>query len=198
MTIEALNVTVDGIRNNQPIPERCARCIPDNKGQSRDGDNRRPAINWSNGPSGTRSYTVIVVDKDVPTSFDAANKPDKTIPADMPRKNFYHWLQADIPADVTNFSEGAAGEVSPGISGRNSFGGRGTAQGIGYDGPCPPWNDERLHHYHFQVYALDVPSLKLSLGFEGGQLEQAMQGHILAMGEVVGIYTTNQRRRQAA
>jgi Raf kinase inhibitor-like YbhB/YbcL family protein len=61
----------------------------------------------------------------------------------------------------------------------------------GYDGPCPPWNDERAHRYTFKVYALDVPSLNLSGAFTGPEAEAAMQGHVLAEGEAVGLYTLN-------
>lgn len=185
MVAATLDVAVDGVRDNQPVLERYAQCIPDGKGQSRNGGNMRPAIQWSQGPGGTQSYAIVVVDSDVPMNFDAANKPGKTIPADMPRRNYYHWVQADIPASVTNLAKGASGKVGPGVSGTNS------AQGLGYDGPCPPWNDERAHHYHFQVYALDVPSLDLKSGFTAEEAENAMQGHVLARGEVTGIYATN-------
>ncbi|SVE20694.1 uncharacterized protein METZ01_LOCUS473548 [marine metagenome] len=63
----------------------------------------------------------------------------------------------------------------------------------GYDGPCPPWNDELLHHYEFQVYALDVESLGLDDNgdFRGPDVMAAMQGHILAKGKIVGTYTQN-------
>ena len=63
----------------------------------------------------------------------------------------------------------------------------------GYDGPCPPWNDERMHHYHFIVYALNVPTLGLTGAVDGKKAQAAMEGHILAQGEVVGTYTNNAR-----
>jgi Raf kinase inhibitor-like YbhB/YbcL family protein len=194
----ALNVTVGGIPGGSAIPERFARCVPDGKGESRSGDNIRPAIRWTGAPQGVRSYAIIVVDKDVPARFDTANQRGKTIPADMPRKHFYHWVQVDIPPTVTEFPEGPAGKAQPGLGGQSSYGSRGSDEGMGYDGPCPPWNDERLHHYHFIVYALDVPTLGLRGHFSGEQAKEAMQGHILAKGEVVGSYATNQRVRQAA
>lgn len=56
----------------------------------------------------------------------------------------------------------------------------------GYDGPCPPWNDEIIHHYHFTVYALKVPSLRLPERFDGHQARAALQPHILAEGAWVG------------
>jgi phosphatidylethanolamine-binding protein (PEBP) family uncharacterized protein len=58
----------------------------------------------------------------------------------------------------------------------------------GYDGPFPPWNDERVHHYHFTLYALDVESLGLAGAFDGGDVLLAMRDHILSSAEWVGIY----------
>ena len=59
----------------------------------------------------------------------------------------------------------------------------------GYDGPFPPFNDERLHHYHFVVYALDVPSLELEGDFTLDDVRAAIEGHVLDQGEIVGEYT---------
>ena len=59
------------------------------------------------------------------------------------------------------------------------------------NGRCPPWNDERLHHYHFRVYALDVDSLAVSGDFDGRAVEAAMAGHILDWAELTGTYTLN-------
>jgi phosphatidylethanolamine-binding protein (PEBP) family uncharacterized protein len=58
-----------------------------------------------------------------------------------------------------------------------------------YDGPFPPWNDERLHHYHFTVHALDVPSVGLEGEFKLDDARRAMEGHILDQGELVATYT---------
>jgi len=197
-----LSVSLDGIENGSAIPEKFAYCAPDGQGQTKDGGNVNPAISWSGAPVGTRSYALIVVDKDVPASFELANQPGKTIPADFPRQNFYHWVLVDIPGAMTNLPEGvdskgvvpggrAPGKTGYGIDGQNDYAKAGKGQGGEYDGPCPPWNDERLHHYHVVVYALDVPSLGLSGNFGGKQAEDAMKGHILARGETVGTYTQN-------
>ena len=61
----------------------------------------------------------------------------------------------------------------------------------GYDGPCPPWNDERMHRYRFVVYALDVDTLGLSGRFTGGTLREAVAGHVLASAELSACYTLN-------
>jgi phosphatidylethanolamine-binding protein (PEBP) family uncharacterized protein len=66
---------------------------------------------------------------------------------------------------------------------------------LGYDGPCPPWNDERVHHYHFRVSALDVATLGLAPGFTLTQLREAMDGHVLACAVWVGTYSLNPAHR---
>jgi len=61
----------------------------------------------------------------------------------------------------------------------------------GYDGPCPPWNDDNLHHYHFTVYALSVSSLNLPKDFDAPTAMEAMKGKILAQGQELGLFTQN-------
>ena len=192
----ALTVTV-GIPGGRMIPAKYAYCTSDGAGRTMDGGNVSPAISWSGAPKATKSYAVIVVDPDVPSSFELANQPGKTIPENFPRRNFYHWLLVDIPPSITSLPEGAdskgitkggkpTGKLPYGVTGKNDY------PGGGYDGPCPPWNDERLHHYHFQVYALDVDSLNLPKDFTGDQVMKAMENHIWAKGEVIGTYTNLQ------
>ena len=62
---------------------------------------------------------------------------------------------------------------------------------LGYDGPCPPWNDARLHHYHFKLHALDVAALSLRHGFTLAELRAAMAGRVLAEAELIGTYSLN-------
>jgi Raf kinase inhibitor-like YbhB/YbcL family protein len=61
----------------------------------------------------------------------------------------------------------------------------------GYDGPCPPWNDEIRHRYVFTVFALDVAKLPVDGKLTGQQVRDAMQGHILGEASLTGIYTLN-------
>ena len=61
----------------------------------------------------------------------------------------------------------------------------------GYDGPCPPWNDELPHRYVFTVYALDVARLPVEGGFRGPDVRQAVQRHVLAQASITGRYTLN-------
>jgi phosphatidylethanolamine-binding protein (PEBP) family uncharacterized protein len=61
----------------------------------------------------------------------------------------------------------------------------------GYDGPCPPWNDERVHTYVFTLYALDIPRLPLEGRFGGKEARLAITGHILDEATIFGMYTLN-------
>ena len=61
----------------------------------------------------------------------------------------------------------------------------------GYDGPCPPWNDELPHRYVFTLYALDVERLPVKGRFNGPDVRAALQGHILAEASFTGIYSLN-------
>jgi len=132
----------------------------------------------------------------VPTVFTSANKEGQVIPADLKRRDFYHWLLVDIPPSTTALAAGAdskdpspkpAGPTANGVRGLNDYG-NGRA---GYDGPCPPWNDAIVHHYHFRVYALNAAHLSLPPGFKGTDVVGSLHGRVLAQGEVVGLYTQN-------
>lgn len=185
--------------DGKPIPARYAYCVPDGKGRTIEGGNVNPGLRWSGAPEGTKSYALIVVDPDVPADFSVANI-EKPIKEDYPRQNFYHWVLFDIPATVTSIEEGRdsqrvisggkpIGKTAYGVTGPNDYARAYKGSYGGYDGPCPPWNDERLHHYHFIVYALDVPTLGLTGPLAGKLVEDAMKDHILAKAEIVGTYT---------
>jgi Raf kinase inhibitor-like YbhB/YbcL family protein len=93
-----------------------------------------------------------------------------------------HWVLFDIPASIQALPE----QVPPdqevdgvGTHGANSW------RRLGYGGPCPPKGP--AHRYFFKLYALDTtPSL--SAGASKADVEKAMEGHILAQGELVGTY----------
>ena len=63
----------------------------------------------------------------------------------------------------------------------------------GYDGPCPPWNDLRLHHYVFTLYALDVPRVEVRGDLTGADARLAIADHVLAQASLTGTYTLNPR-----
>jgi phosphatidylethanolamine-binding protein (PEBP) family uncharacterized protein len=61
----------------------------------------------------------------------------------------------------------------------------------GYDGPCPPWNDSIVHHYHFTLYALDVERCPIEGELTGPRVREAIEGHVLAQASLVGTYAIN-------
>lgn len=203
-----LSVTLEGLDDKGHIKPEYAFCAPAATGHMQNGGNKSPGISWEKGPEGTKSYAIIAVDPDVPTVFDDAGKEGKPLPASMPRRNFYHWVLVNIPATTTSLAEGLdSKEVSPtgkselqmpyGLRGVNDYApymaSNPEHKGVyaGYDGPCPPWNDEAVHHYHFGVFALDIATLPATEALRGEDAIKAMQGHILASGEAVGLYTLN-------
>ena len=123
-----------------------------------------PQLAWSAPPAGTASFALIVTDPDAP------------------RRTFVHWVLYDLPAAAQALPEGlpGLGQLSNGArQGRNDFG------EIGYGGPCPPPGSP--HHYILTLYALDA-TLNLPVGATRAQVEAAMQGHVLAKGELIGLY----------
>ena len=65
----------------------------------------------------------------------------------------------------------------------------------GYDGPCPPWNDERVHHYRFTLYALDLESCPVVSGFGAAEVLNAIERHVLEEASIVGSYAINPAAR---
>ena len=205
-------ITVNGFDAHGQILPKHAFCTGADE-TSGHGDNISPQVNWSAGPEGTLSYALIMQDPDVPTDFADAGKKDKEIPARQPRQPFYHWVLADIPATLTSLPEGAesqgvekdkfkAAKGKYGIRGRNDYtkfmkdDKKMAGIYLGYDGPCPPWNDARPHRYIFTLYALDTATLVLPENFTGPDLVRAMQNHILAQARSQGMYTLNPRLKK--
>jgi len=174
------------------------------------GGNRNPHLEWGNVPDGTRSIVVVCWDPDVPSVGDDVNQEDRSVPHDLARVNFFHWVLVDLPHDLREIEEGAhshgvteggkpAGpSASGGLQGANDFtnwfhGAGEPMEGTycGYDGPAPPWNDERVHGYHFQVFALDIESLGLEGPFTGHKVMRTLRSHILASATLVGLYSMN-------
>jgi Raf kinase inhibitor-like YbhB/YbcL family protein len=176
--------------------------------------NRNPHLAWSEVPQGTRSFVLICVDTDVPTRGDDVNQEGRHVPASLPRQEFFHWVMADIPAECRELGSGSCAEGVVAHGKRDPFGPPGAKQGIndftgwfagdkdmsgdyyGYDGPCPPWNDDLIHHYRFHVYAIDVATLGVSGRFTAADVRAAMQGHVLGEAVVTGTYTLNAALRR--
>lgn len=133
-----------------------------------EGENISPPLAWERVPEGTVSFVVLMEDPDVAT--------------DPP---FVHWSVYNLPADVAALDEGVPGlprlQLPEGaLQGRNDRG------SVGYFGPRPP-ADDPAHEYHFQIFALDT-TLDLLHGATRAELLDAMNGHVLAQGEVVGTF----------
>ncbi len=135
-----------------------------------DGKDVSPELKWSGVPAGTLSFAVIMEDPDAPPG------------------TWVHWVLFNIPGSAAGLREGRPKtEVLPDGSRHGLSWGvnEDDFSRIGYFGPCPP--PGKPHRYFFKVYALDVP-LELPAGSTKGALLEAMKGHVLAQGELEGLY----------
>lgn len=195
------------IRDGGLIPAECAFAEIDPASRVRLAGNRNPHLAWDEVPNGTASLALFCFDPDAPQDASLANRDDQQLPLTAPRGDFYHWSLLDMPPAMRAIE---AGQFSSGITPRGKAAGSGPLrQGMndytawfagdaamagdyyGYDGPCPPWNDARIHHYIFRLYALDVPRLALPERFTGQQARAALYGHILDEAQLVAAYSLN-------
>lgn len=123
------------------------------------GKNISPALTWNDPPAGAQSFALIVDDPDAPAG------------------TWVHWVLFNLPANSRSLPENT--EASGVSVGKNSSG------NMRYDGPCPP---SGTHRYFFKLYALDS-ALSLSPGATKEQVLSAMQGHVLAQGELMGTFS---------
>lgn len=193
------------------IPPEYAFCKPDPASRVSMSSNRNPDLTWADAPSGTESFALLCHDPDVPSKGDDVNKEGRIIPATLPRVDFFHWVLIDLPRSTTAIARGAhSSAITPrGKPGPNAPGGgrhgindytawfasdaQMSGDYYGYDGPCPPWNDELVHRYVFTLYALDVVRLEVPARFTGTDARNAMRGHVLAEAACSGRYTLNPR-----
>lgn len=128
-----------------------------------DGQNISPPLAWTSVPGRTKSFALIVDDPDAPMG------------------TFVHWVMYDIPATERKLGEDVPRAETLPAGSRQGMNGM---RKIGYTGPCPP---SGTHRYYFKVYALDK-KLDLQPGATKQQLLAAMNGHILAQGQIMGRY----------
>jgi Raf kinase inhibitor-like YbhB/YbcL family protein len=209
-----MTLTSTSWTDGQPCPPEFAFCAPASDSPVTLGANRSPHLKWSDFPASTKGFALVLVDPDAPAYRDGANEEGKTIEYDRERADFYHWLLVDIPAGRTSLHEAhdsdgitpGGKDVRPtpyGTRGANSytqwFEGDADMQGTygGYDGPCPPWNDERTHRYRLTVYALDTESLDLPTAFGGEQAAEAIRQHTLDSATLTVTYSLNPDARPA-
>ena len=133
-----------------------------------DGEDVSPELSWSGVPAGAKELALICDDPDAPTP-----------------EPWVHWVIYKIPTTATALREnvpktGSMSEPAGSMQGVNSWG------AIGYRGPAPP-RGHGVHHYHFKLYAVDS-ALNVAAGVDKKKLLSAIQGHIVAQGELVGTY----------
>lgn len=126
-----------------------------------DGADVSPPLQWSGAPQETQAFVLVCDDPDAPNG------------------TWDHWILFNIPANVTELEENIR-KIRP-ISSRN---GTNSWSQLGYGGPCPP---KGQHRYFFKLYALDA-ALALPEGATKAEVEAAMQGHILAQADLIGLY----------
>ena len=132
-----------------------------------EGRDQSPPLAWAGVPAGTKSLALIVDDPDAPD------------PA-APQRTWVHWVLYNIPPATGGLAAGVQPAALP----------AGTREGLndwkrtGYGGPCPPIG---RHRYFYKLYALDAVLPVLQPATKAA-LEKAMQGHVLAQGELVGYY----------
>jgi len=126
-----------------------------------------PPLSWSGAPDGTKGFVLIVDDPDAPD------------PA-APKRTWVHWVLYDIPSTVSGLPEAVtSARLPPGTrEGTNDW------NRTGYGGPCPPAG---RHRYFHKLYALDVELPDLGAAPKG-EVEKAMEGHVLAKTELIGTY----------
>jgi len=130
-----------------------------------DGKNISPALSWSGAPENTKSFALICDDPDAPMG------------------TWVHWVVYNIPETMTSLPEAVPMKktvLNNIIQGKTSF------RKIGYGGPCPPRGP--AHRYFFKIYALDT-KLDLKAGVSKKDLLEAMEGHILAKGQLMRKYS---------
>lgn len=129
-----------------------------------DGENLSPPLSWGPLPGNTKSVALIVDDPDAPAGV------------------FTHWVLFNLPPDVSELPEGLPGREkleNGALQGQNGF------RKTGYGGPCPPKGSP--HHYYFTAYALDSV-VDVQAGASKKELLDAMSGHVLGRGQLVGVY----------
>lgn len=204
-----MELHLDGIEQDRPIPERFAFGVPDADQHVALGANRNPALTWRDPPDGTRSLVLICVDSDVPTKPDDVNVEGREVPASLPRADFFHWVMVDIDPTLGGIPEGSCSDGVTAGGKRVPAGPAGTRQGLndytgwfagdagmageylGYDGPCPPWNDAIAHRYHFMLYATDLARCPVGDRFTAADVLAEIEGHVLAEAKVTGTYALN-------
>ena len=155
-----IEVTSAAFAHQQPIPAK----------YTEDGEDVSPPLAWSGLPEGAKELALICDDPDAPRA-----------------EPWVHWVLYKIPADTEALPEGVAKTArlekpAGALQGENSWS---SGQTIGYRGPAPPPGGP--HRYFFKLYALDT-ELDLEPEQDKQRLLEAMSGHVLGQGALIGTY----------
>lgn len=200
----------DSFKEGETIPGKNSFAVYDAENHLRLSDNLNPHLRWEDIPAATRSLVLLCHDPDVPSEGENVNQPGRTVAVSLPRINFFHWALLNIPPEQHEIAEGSQssgitvkGKPGPDaphglLHGINDytywFAGDESMAGeyYGYDGPCPPWNDELVHRYIFTLYALPTAQLPISGELTGAAIFNALNSsNILARATLTGIYSLN-------
>ena len=204
-----MKLTSSSFGDQQVIPGDFAFCLPDPAHHVCLGRNLNPQLTWSDAPATTKSFAIICHDPDVPSKGDDVNQEGRSVPASLPRVDFFHWVLFDLPANLHEIKQGEfSKDVTPrgkpgpatlhdarhGINDYTGwFAGDNDMRGdyFGHYGPSAPLLLNVVHHYVFTIFALDLEHLALDGKVTGQQVREAMQGHILDQATLTGLYTLN-------
>ena len=203
-----LNFLVPDWKEGQLIPSEYAFGKSDSSGEIFASDNINPEIQILSVPENTQSLALTLIDPDTPEDFSQVNQPGVVIESHSPRIHFYHWLLVNIEPNVRSIPKGALsqgiteggkafGPCRYGLQGLNDytlwFENDAQLEGLygGYDGPCPPTNDQRTHRYRFELYALSKP-LALPDMFYAHDFHEAKEGLVIEVASFQCQYTLNQ------
>ncbi|HVI64360.1 MAG TPA: YbhB/YbcL family Raf kinase inhibitor-like protein [Bradyrhizobium sp.] len=134
-----------------------------------DGEDLSPPLNWSDAPTGTRSFALLCDDPDAPAG------------------TWHHWAAYDIPATLTMLALGAASDAEKRLGS--------SRQSMIFNGPATAAHARRvatacisLHHYHFRLLALSVDHLPIGGTPSCREVEREARRHTFAEGTLVGVY----------
>jgi len=161
---ETISVTSSAFDHHGMVPEA----------NSAYGDNVSIDLSWADLPEGTQQLALICDDPIV-------------VEIGMMEQPFVHWVMYNIPASASGLPAGLPSDATLEMDGlEGAVNGLNGLRRPGYFGPRPPANGQ-LHAYHFRVYALD-DALNLEPGLGKAELLDAMEGHVLATGMLMGHY----------
>jgi Raf kinase inhibitor-like YbhB/YbcL family protein len=197
-----MRIWSQSFEEGQPIPAEFAMGQPDGFAA-----NRNPQLAWDGIPESTRSFALLCIDPDAPTVPETVGRDDMEIPNDQPRADFVHWVMIDIPPEVCVIEAGSASDGITAKGKQNPPGPKGSRQGLndytgwfagdaqmggdyyGYDGPYPPFNDQRVHRYFFRLFALDIDKLDVPQRFTASHVLKAVESHVLGEAALQGTYS---------